>query len=196
MANSCAIIILAAGESSRLGQPKQLLPFRDSTLLNYVIDEACRSQANPRLLVLGAFAEQVKNSLDNSSIKVIENREWQEGLSSSIRCGIRELIQMEPACESVILSVADQPYFSSAIVDTLISFHQNNNKGIVASHYANTVGPPTLFDKKFFPDLLALKGDLGARSVLGRYANEVATIPFEPGVIDIDTPDDLRKISG
>ena len=187
------IIILAAGESSRLGQPKQMLKYGDLTLLEHCIHVAHGSNANPIIVVVGAHADLVSSRVDDKT-HFVTNGHWQEGMASSIRCGIRAALELDPSMEGAIFMVCDQPYVTSLLLNTLIAAHQTTSKPIVASGYDNTVGPPAFFKKKFFPELLQLNGDVGAKSVIKQHAGEVEIVLFPRGSMDIDTEDDYQKL--
>jgi molybdenum cofactor cytidylyltransferase len=194
MSNSCGIIILAAGLSGRLGSPKQLLPYKNKTLLQYLIDEAKATSAASIIVVFGANAAAIQTVLQTETIHITINDDWNEGMASSIRCGINELQKINPAIDAAILMVCDQPFVTAALLNNLITKHQQTNKLIVTSSYDSTTGPPALFHKSIFPELLQLKGDLGARSIVMKYANEVVTVSFPKGNIDIDTVADYKTL--
>ncbi len=188
------IILLAAGESSRFGEPKQLLPYAGQTLLQHGLQVANDSIAHPIIVVLGAHADIIKKEINSGSTQVVVNAEWQEGMASSIRCGITALVGISAFTEGAILMVCDQPYINSTLLNILIETHENSSKPIIACSYAETFGPPTLFHKSIFPELLQLKGDVGARSILLQHINEVEVVLFPEGNLDIDTKADYQKL--
>ena len=190
-----AVLLLAAGGSSRLGTPKQLLPYGDQTLIRYMVKMAVNSKANPVMVVLGAHADDIVKKIENNKAKVVINNEWQEGMASSIRTGINYLMQEQPTAQGAILMVCDQPFVTSQLLNDLIDAHQQTGKPIITCSYANTFGPPTLFHKSIFPDLLQLKGDVGARSILQQHVKDVESIEFPRGSRDIDTKADYEEIS-
>jgi molybdenum cofactor cytidylyltransferase len=193
--NKIGVILLAAGESSRLGQPKQLLVHDGKTLLQHSLEVANASVATPVVLVLGAKAGVIKNEIDGGDAVVVVNTEWEEGMASSIRIGIKTSVEMSPLTEGMILMVCDQPYINASLLNELVAAHHNKGKAIVTCGYADTVGPPTLFHKSLFPELLRLRGDVGARSVLNKHLDEVEVIAFPQGHLDIDTREDFKKLS-
>ena len=189
-----ALIILAAGESSRLGQPKQNLLFNGETLLQRAVEAGQRSKADKIIVVLGAHAETIKPIPDTFTVF---NKEWQEGMASSIRCGIAEIIQ-DAAVDKVIIMLCDQPFVSAALLNALIDKQAKKGKSIIACIYKETIGAPALFNRSIFPELMELTGQDGAKKILNNHANDLATILFEKGSIDIDTPQDygnLQKLS-
>lgn len=189
------IILLAAGESSRLGTPKQLLLYADRTLLQHSLQVANSSIANQIIVVLGAYADSIKRGIDHNVADVVINKEWQEGIASSIRLGISTLIQKSPSVEGAVVMVCDQPCITPNVLNHLITAHYTTGKPIITCSYADTYGPPTLFHKNMFPHLLNLKGDVGARSIIRQHANEVEVILFPEGNLDIDTEADYKNIT-
>lgn len=188
------IIILAAGSSSRLGKPKQLLVYQHRTLLQHVADEAEAAKLSPVVVVTGANASLTASSLMMKNVLLAENEGWQEGMGSSIVTGMARLLQHSKKTEAVILAVCDQPYVSAALFRKLIAAKKESGKGIAASQYDGINGTPVLFTKPYFHQLQNLRGNEGARKLLKFYHHDVATVPFPQGGIDIDTEDDYRKL--
>jgi molybdenum cofactor cytidylyltransferase len=188
------IIILAAGASTRLGEPKQQLLYKGKTLLQHAVDAAVESMAQLVIVVLGANAEVIKNDITNQGVTIVHNKDWEEGMASSIRTGITELQKLSPDIDNAILMLCDQPFVDVALLNNLILKKQQTSTPIIACAYNNTVGPPALFDKTYFNALPSLKGQEGAKKLLMKCSNEVFTIPFDKGAIDIDTVEDYAKI--
>jgi molybdenum cofactor cytidylyltransferase len=188
------VIILAAGSSSRLGSPKQNLVFQGQTLLQKAIQNALDSGCTCVILVLGGNAEIIQPTITDQAIPIVYNPDWKEGMASSIRYGLTELQEIAPTVTSAILMLCDQPFADAAILNQLIQKKSVTDKKIIASAYNGTVGPPALFDKSHFPELLQLTGNEGAKKLLLKYADDVATIPFLLGAIDIDTVGDYEKL--
>lgn len=194
MISPVGIILLAAGSSGRLGHPKQLLSYKGKILLQYLLDEATSSSASCIVIVLGADAENIKTKLSAGNHPVVVNEEWKEGMGSSIRCGIRALQKNYPDAEAAILMTCDQPFVTAALLDELVQTHWQTGKRIVSSSYDNTSGPPALFHRSLFPELLQLQGDKGARKITDTYAGERASVSFPQGNIDIDTAADYDNL--
>ena len=192
--NNCCIIILAAGLSARLGSPKQLLPYHGKNLLQHSINSAKASKAKPILLVLGANRELIKNEIDTRDLLIIENKNWESGMASSVYCGINALKEISPVADAVILMVCDQPFVSATLLNNLLLKQKETGKAIVASSYENTTGTPVLFHHSLFPELATLKGDSGAKKLLLKYESLLAAVPFVRGGIDIDTGEDYKKL--
>lgn len=188
------IIILAAGNSSRLGQPKQLLRYKDDTLLQHIIKEASLVKESVVIVVTGANHELIEKEIDSSKIETVFNRDWELGMSSSISTGLNKALQLYPEIKKCIFAVCDQPFVSHFVFENLITKYHKTGKGIVASSYAGTLGTPVLFDKKYFDELLYLKGQEGAKKIINQYLNDTASVSFEKGKIDIDTKDDYNKL--
>ena len=192
--NSCGIIILAAGASTRLGKPKQLLQYRGKTLLAHAITEAVNSNADAVVVVLGKDANLFKKEIDERKIRVAINSSWEEGMASSLRLGMDTLLKDKPYIDAVIFMVCDQPHISSSVLNELIITQQKTTKQIVTSNYGDSMGPPALLHKKYFEELMKLSGDAGARKIIQKNMNDVATILFPEGNIDIDTEEDYEKL--
>jgi len=192
--NSCGIVILAAGASTRLGKPKQLLQYHGKTLLNHAVNEAINAKADAVVVILGKNADLFKNEIDNEKVRVAINKNWEEGMASSVRLGLDTLLKIKPYMDAVIFMVCDQPYISSLILNELITAQQKTTKQIVTCNYGETIGPPALFHKKYFRELAKLKGDVGARNIIQQNMNDVTTILFPEGKIDIDTEEDYEAL--
>ena len=196
MEHQCDIVLLAAGSSSRLGGPKQLLLYKEHTLLQHSIEIALASQANRVVVVLGANAGIIEASITNKNDRLacITNDQWQEGLASSIRCGLQYLLRQVPAPQNVMFIVCDQPYINTVLLDKLITLQRQTGHSIVASKYAKTAGIPAIFSRGWFPELLQLTGDKGARKLIQQQKEAVATVAFPLGTIDIDTMEDYESL--
>lgn len=192
--DNCAVIIMAAGMSSRLGSPKQLLQYRGKSLLQHTIDIAKQASAQTIIVVLGANFELICRQTDLSDTHPVKNEDWDTGIASSISCGINALQNVNPITDAAILMVCDQPFITSSLLNELVLTQKASDKPIVASQYAETVGIPALFHKNFFPQLLKLTGDSGAKKIMQQYPDLLFTVPFSPGNIDIDTLEDFEKL--
>src|SRR5260221_954850 len=189
------VISLAAGSSSRLGVPKQNLIYQGQILLQRAIETALVSVCQPVIVVLGANENVIRPTIEEMPVNIISNRDWQEGMASSIRLGIKEIQNLEPNIASIILMLCDQPFIDFSILNVLVKTQTNNEGGIAACAYNDTIGAPVLFDAIYFKDLLMLKGQEGAKKLLLKYSDKVLSIPFPLGRVDIDTIEDYEKIS-
>lgn len=194
-ATTLGVVVLAAGASSRLGRPKQLLPMGGQSLLQHSIAAALASGIGPVVVVLGAHADTIAKELSGLPVSLVRNTNWQEGMAASIRCGITHLCAIHSTVTGMVLMVCDQPYVNAMLLRRLVAKWQQGGPLIVASAYADTYGPPTLFDRHLFPDLLQLTGDVGAKGILRRHAADLVAVPFPEGRLDVDTESDYSKIS-
>lgn len=189
-------IILAAGASRRLGRPKQLVEFRGETLLARTIGMAHGAGAEPVLVILGAYADTISQSAALDQVVTVLNPDWQEGMASSIRAGIRILASCVPDSPGATILNCDQPRLSTEHLRKLFEkFEANSTRAIVASGYNGIRGVPAVFPRTMFPRLLALHGDRGARAILADPECEIAEVPFAGGEADIDLPADLDHLS-
>ncbi len=191
--NDTVIIILAAGSSSRMKEPKQLLVYKNQTLLCHIIAEA-ESSLIPVIIVLGANEQKIKTAIEIQKAEIIVNQKWQNGMSSSIKTGLKKALEMDNKMQNCILAVCDQPYVSSLLFTELVNHKIKTGKKIIACSYADTLGTPCLFDKKYFDELMNLEGDHGAKKLLQKYAGDVASVAFEKGKIDVDTKKDYEEL--
>jgi molybdenum cofactor cytidylyltransferase len=187
-------VILAAGESSRLGQPKQLIRFRGKSLVRRMVYAARKARCSPTVVVIGDHREEVERELKAEGAIIVENENWRLGIGTSIRASVRRLIDEAPTLEAVILLVCDQPFVDRRTIARLIALRQKTKRAIVASRYANTLGVPALFDRSCFQELLALDNAIGAKTVILSNRERVAEFPFPEGKIDIDTASDYKKL--
>jgi molybdenum cofactor cytidylyltransferase len=191
---SCGIILLAAGASSRLGKPKQLLLYKGKTLLQHGIQVAIDTGSKAIVAVLGANADFLIKETANQSIEVILNKDWNEGMASSIRCGIKYLQEKVPEVDAAIIMVCDQPHVTTQLLKDLVIKYQETGKPIVASSYENNQGTPALFDKTIFAALRELKGDVGAKKIMKAKPDLVVLVNFPLGNIDIDTNENYEEL--
>jgi molybdenum cofactor cytidylyltransferase len=192
--NHCGIVILAAGQSSRLGSPKQLLPYAEISLLAHTVDVALSSGCTPVLVVVGANKETVVADIAGKNVHVVHNDGWQEGMASSLRAGLQHMQQEAPGNDGIIFMVCDQPFVTKSLLDCLILTQQTTGKAATASSYAGKLGTPALFHQTLWPQLQQLKGDTGARMLLMANPDDVTAVPFEAGVTDIDTKEDYERL--
>ncbi|ACB52687.1 hypothetical protein cce_3339 [Crocosphaera subtropica ATCC 51142] len=188
------VIILAAGASMRMGTPKQLLPYRASTLLLNTIETAIASICQPIVVVLGANGDKISSKMDQSRVSVVKNKNWSLGMGSSIRLGIKSLLSYPETIKAAVICVCDQPFLTAEMINHLVFSYQTTGNPIVACTYADTYGVPVLFDSQFFSELVSLKGKRGAKKLIQQYENDAFFIPFPQGIIDIDTPEDYQQL--
>jgi molybdenum cofactor cytidylyltransferase len=193
-------VVLAAGASTRMGEPKQLLRLDGRTLLRRTVDTLLASPAWPVVVVLGAHMETIRPEVARLPVLIVENREWVEGLASSIRTGVSVLETFSLSIEAALLVLCDQPNLSPDAITRLIETHHRTGKSIVAAGYAcpergrgaGPPGPPALFARSHFHELMELRGAGGARPLLARHAELLATVDLPELATDLDTPADYR----
>jgi molybdenum cofactor cytidylyltransferase len=188
-------VILAAGGSSRFGQPKQLFPFRGKTLIRTIIDAACEAGCSPVVVVIGSNGETIRPEVAHANVLEVRNTNWQRGIGSSIRSGVQALTDHAPDVQAILLLVCDQPAVSAPFIERLIATREATKKDIVASSYADTAGVPAIFDRSLFKELLAIGDESGAKSIILRNPGRVAQFAFPEGAIDIDTWEDWEELN-
>jgi molybdenum cofactor cytidylyltransferase len=192
---SVAAIILAAGASHRLGQPKQLLEFRGEPLLERAIRIATESGVSSVFTVLGANFEVICASLDFKDAILVANDQWQKGMATSIHAGLRAMEAAAPHATGVLLMSCDQPLLTADHLRTLIgAFEAQPPPAIVCSSYGGVHGVPAIFPREIVPRLRALRGDKGARAILAQPPCSLIAREFPGGAIDIDLPADLAHL--
>lgn len=186
-----AILILAAGNSSRMEDKiKQLLPWRQTTLLGHAIHEAKKLKALAIYVVLGANAEIIKPTISEKDVLILEYKYWKQGIGTSIAFGMQQLVK-ENKYDAVLIQLADQPYLDATYLQQLLNLYANNNPIIIATKYRNSKGVPAIFNKDYFLDLINLNGDTGAKALL-KFENVIAIDPKEK-VVDIDTWEEYQR---
>jgi molybdenum cofactor cytidylyltransferase len=190
---NCAAILLAAGASTRLGRPKQLVQIHGETLLHRTGRLALEAGCSPVIAVLGFAAEQMQAALGGLSVKTIIHPDWQAGMGSSLRCGV-EALSRENVPERVLVLVSDQPRLSLEILKSLLSLSETSTALIAASHYAGRAGVPAVFRSPLFPALKSIEGDKGARHVIEQHRHQTVLVDFPEGAMDLDTIGDLAQL--
>ena len=187
-----AAVILAAGQSERLGQPKQLLPYRGKTLLRSTVDCAIEAACSPVIVVLGARADLVQVTIEGVEVESVLNKKWREGLGTTIRAGIQALQKHDGFSDvsGVVLLNSDQPLLRSEVIRRMQKKFDEVPGRVVACQYADTTGTPALFEKTLIPRLLELPANSGAKPVIEHEAGMLRRHSWPEGALDIDTPDD------
>jgi molybdenum cofactor cytidylyltransferase len=189
-----AAVVLAAGGSARLGRPKQLERWGDSTLLGHVVDQVRTYSVDEVWVVLGAGVEEILGAVDLDGCGVVENPEWQEGIASSLRVGLDALLQKSRA-DAALIVIGDQPDLDAAVVEEVIATFRRSSRPVVIPKYRYTWGNPVLVDRSLWPRLMSLEGDEGARRLFQahpEWVEEVWTDHLPPR--DVDTEADLTEL--
>jgi len=181
-------IILAAGGSTRLGQPKQLLEFHGETLVHASVRAAQEGGCDRVCVVTGHAREAVEKAVADLRPLLVHNENWQRGMGSSVRVGVSAV----QAASAFVLLACDQPAVDAEVIRSLIELHHRTGRAIVASHYSGTLGIPALFHASVFNELQTLPDDRGAKAVIERNIAEVTRLEFAAGALDVDSPHDLR----
>jgi molybdenum cofactor cytidylyltransferase len=184
-------IVLAAGASSRFGSAKQLVRVAGRPLLHSAVANAAEVAGAAVMVVLGARAAELAPLLKHSQSSVVINRDWREGMASSIRTGVARL---PASCTAVLLMLVDQAAVTGEDLKRLVSAWRRQPDYIAAARYGTTTGVPAIFPRATFLDLQSLRGDVGARVLLRRNADRVVRVPMASAAIDVDTPEDLLKL--
>jgi molybdenum cofactor cytidylyltransferase len=190
--NAC-VIVLAAGSSSRLGSPKQLLTVGGQNLVQHAVSVALSSRIGPVLVVTGANRKAVEAALEDMDVQFVFNPDWQEGMGASIRWGTLAALGLHPDTEGLLFMVCDQPHIQADHLRALLERQRESGKPIVASSYEGIRGTPALFHASLFGELQSLQGDKGARPLLQQHEEDIISVPFDHGITDIDTRADYER---
>ena len=185
-------IVLAAGASSRFGSAKQLVRIGERPLLTLIAGRAGEVVGHALIVVLGAGAAELTPLLKHSPGSLVINRDWREGLASSIRAGVARL---PSSCAGVMLVLADQACVTAEDLRRLAGAWRRQPLCVAAAAYGATVGAPAIFPRHLFGELSELKGDSGARLLLKRHADRLVKVPMASAAFDLDTPTDLLQLT-
>ncbi|MHC1741041.1 MAG: NTP transferase domain-containing protein [Anaerolineaceae bacterium] len=193
MSAGVAGVILAAGESSRFGQPKQLLTFRGKTFIENVIETALNTRVSPIIVILGANSQEILEIIEKykNRVVIVENPDWQSGQSSSIRIALSAI---NGKCEAVLFLLVDQPQVSSELIDSLVNHFADFHDQILAPFFGEKRGNPVLFDNTCFSDLKRLTGNQGGRVLFQNH--NLSKFDWQDGsiLLDVDQPEDYLEL--
>lgn len=189
MSDTIAILLLAAGESARMGRSKQLLTLDGEALLVRAVKTAISLTSNTTV-VLGANNEAHSNIIKHLPVTCIVNNHWRNGMGSSLKAGFKHVTTTRPQTEAIIVMACDQPLISTQHLINLTQAHLASTKNIVASHYQHTLGIPVLFAKALFPQILTIDDAQGAKKILTQNHDDVTAVDFQEAAIDLDTEQD------
>lgn len=192
--DNIAILVMAAGTSSRMQGIKQLLPWEESTLLENALKNANASKAQTVLTVLGAYKKEILNSISLGKQDYVYNPNWKSGLGSSIACGTRHLVDSDKKYTGILVFLADQPLIDYRYLNTLITQFLESPYSIVATDYGNRVGVPAIFAAAHFTALMQLGSDFGAKEIIKTHGNEVLKISADGKELDIDTQEEYERM--
>src|SRR5258707_219220 len=189
-----AAILLAAGGSTRMGPPKQLLKYQGQSLVRRSALAALASLCRPVQVVVGCHADRVRQELNGLPVQIVDNDNWAMGMGSSIRAGLQAALDRTPHLDAAVFMVCDQPHVNASAIGRLLNAYQQTRAPVVASAYQNTTAVPALFGRSLFPDLLALPADQGAKAVIMTHAERVVSVSLPEGAMDVDTVSDYERL--
>jgi molybdenum cofactor cytidylyltransferase len=187
-------VILAAGSSSRMGSPKQILQYRGESLLRRAALAAIGAGCRPVIVVTGAHCELSRRELEGLDVQEVLNTHWETGMASSIRAGVEGLVSVDADAAAAILMLCDQPHVTIDLISALVAAHRSTGSRVVASTYGGSFGVPALFGREVFAELIQLDGMTGAKEVIKRHASQAYFLPFPSGEVDVDTPNDFSRL--
>ncbi len=188
------VIVLAAGASTRMGRPKQLLPFRNTTLLAHAAGTALAARIGPVLVVLGEQSQAMREALAGLDVDTVVNHDWAQGMGTSVRAGVAAAERKWPGMRALVLMTCDQPLVPPGILRELAESVITSTRRIAACAYGGSAGVPAAFARKLFPDLLKLSGDRGARVLILTRADDVRTFPCPEANVDVDSEADYAHL--
>lgn len=192
--NNIAIVVVAAGNASRMGQTKQLLPWGRGTLLEHVLNTLIEIKVPDIILVLGSNAEKIQGKINLEAITIVNNPNWENGIGSSIACGAQYVIGLNKTYDGILVCLADQPLLTSDYYNELIKDFKQKRNQIIATVYDKGAGVPAIFPTTFFKELSLLKGDSGAKSIIRTKHNTIQLKNAGGLIADIDTVDDYNTL--
>lgn len=189
-------IVLAAGESRRMGEPKQLLRIGGRPLLSWVVAAACASLLDDVVVVLGAHADAIRDRVEWGRAIVVVNNTYAEGMSTSLRAGIASI---GPRVDRAVIILGDQPDIDAETIDRLLETHKRSGLAAAALKFGDLLHPPVVLARELWGEIATLRGDMGCRAVIRAHPQGVAALAIDrPGghPVDIDTPQDFRRLVG
>ncbi len=186
-------ILLAAGLSTRMGEPKQLLPFGNSTIIETVVDNLLGAKLNEVIVVIGHEADKIQARLQHKPLRMVFNSDYQSGMLTSAQCGVQAI---SDSADAFALSLVDQPFITSDLINLVIDTYTQTDRGIVLPSYNYRRGHPVIFNRRYAADILALSQESGGvKSLFGRYADDIhyVTVDTDRVLRDIDDRHDYEE---
>ncbi len=185
-------MILAAGESKRMGKPKLLLPYGEKTIIETIVETVVSSNVENTLIILGSDREKIEEKIKNSPVKIVYNRDFRSGMLSSVQCGLKALPQETRA---VLVVLGDQPKISADVINKLIDAYKSTGKGIVLPVYKKERGHPVLIDVKYGEEVENLSPEVGLRGTVYNHPEDILEVEVEtPSIFqDIDDESDYKR---
>ena len=188
------VLIMAAGASRRLGQPKQLVEYKGQTLIRRIVQETLTAEIGNITVITGFNHDEVEKEIHDLKVNVFYNEEWEEGLGASIRNGLKEVLTKKPDTNAILLAMVDQPFVTTSHLKKLVRAYDSSRPMIIASAYSSTFGVPVLIDSYYFGMMEELKGDEGGKKIFVNYLKNIVEVPFIEGAVDIDEKKDLESL--
>jgi molybdenum cofactor cytidylyltransferase len=187
-------VILSAGESSRMGRPKALLPIDGQTFIERIVGALTETPVGRVIVVLGHNADEMKRQIVHLPVEILINPDYKLGQLSSLQVAVRRL-QTEPDCEGMLLHLVDHPYIDAKLVETMIERFRASGKLIVLPRYGGKGGHPVIFSRRLFTELLAAPLEQGAKAVVNQHRDDTLEIESQDAgvTVDIDTPELYRQ---
>ncbi|WP_108866837.1 nucleotidyltransferase family protein [Aquimarina aquimarini] len=189
-----AQLILAAGCSSRMGKPKQLLAWRGTTLIGHAIKQAIELDGITTYVILGAYYDTIYESIKNYPITILKNKDWQKGMGTTIQCGINTLQKKAIPYDAVLISLIDQPLLQTCHYKKLLESFYKGDHSIIATDLGEKKGVPSVISSIYFDELSKLKENFGARYLIKQYKDQVKSICAKNEGVDIDTVTDYENL--
>jgi len=188
------MIVLAAGGSTKLGNPKQLVQFQGKSLIRRSVEIALAVDAASVIVVLGSNAPAIATEINDLPMEIVVNDDWAVGISSSLKTGLAKLLDLHPSIDAALIMLSDQPFIAEKTIRSLVDTYCSSDRLIVAGEYRGVLGVPALFDRSIFSEMMTLEGDAGARVVIRRDPKRVATVSAPEAAFDVDTPSDHDRL--
>ena len=188
------LLLLAAGASSRMKEPKQLLSWNNTTLIEHQLQNLIKTNCKVSV-VLGAKSKEAQKVISHHPVSIYTNENWKNGMGTSIAFGVQQIFKKNTSIDGVLISLIDQPLLTTKHFNKMIHHFQQDKKQIIVSQSENGwSGAPVLFDKTYFKELINLKGDEGAKTIISKNKNIVESIAANTILEDIDTPESYQKL--
>lgn len=187
-------LILAAGESSRFGQPKQILPFRGTSLLNHIKKHLSLNFVDKTFIVLGAYRKEIMENCKLNTSEVIEFDQWKEGMGSSLSFACSKIFTQKKY-NAILITLGDLPFIEKSDYEKMMNLFESEDD-IVATKANNSLGVPAIFGKRYFDELLRVKGEKGAKPIIYKYLDKVKVFCNDRAAVDIDSKEDFRNLGG
>jgi len=187
-------LLLAAGESKRMGRPKLLLPLGGSTIIEQAVDNLLGSRVDEVVVVVGYRAQELGEKIAKKPVKIVRNRRYRQGMSTSLIAGLNAI---DRRAQAVMIALADQPFVESSLIDELLEEFKKHDRGILVPVCQGRRGHPVILSLRYKERLLALRGDVGARQLIEENPDDVLEVPVESDSVNVDlnTPNDYARLA-